>query len=88
MKIEIEATDQIVNMGGTLCRMWTGTTDKGTPCLVFVSCVAIPADSPEDLVSKFQAELKELPAPTDPNLKPGPTEAQVKIDPQSQYRWN
>lgn len=56
MKITIESTDKITVVDGVPCRLWNGTTEAGTPCLVFVQCLGVPDNGP---VNEFAAELKE-----------------------------
>lgn len=41
MRIQIESTDNLVRLDGTLCRVWDGFTEKGMPCKVFVLRVAM-----------------------------------------------
>ncbi len=56
MKLTIEATDQVTSLDGVLARVWHGTTEAGTPCLVFVHRVAVRDDKDQ---AEFQRELAE-----------------------------
>jgi hypothetical protein len=63
MKITIEPTRQIVEMGnGSRARRWLGVTDKGTKCDVFVPIIRVA--NIEDNTA-FERELIELPPPFD-----------------------
>lgn len=63
MKIQIEATENIVNIAGIECRLWKGTTENGTPCKVFVHRVAVHND--DDSI-EFENELIEKMPPAAP----------------------
>ncbi len=56
MKILIESTDQFVSLDGVQARIWNGTTENGTPCLVLVHRIAVATS--ED-PTWFEAELAE-----------------------------
>jgi hypothetical protein len=62
MKIAIESTGELTTMDGVLVRHWTGVTERGVRCHVFVRSVAVSdqADSAE-----FDAELARANEPTD-----------------------
>lgn len=60
MKIEMEPTDQLERVEGTLCRVWTGSTDKGTPVEVWVRCVS-PQTHDSVALEVFERQLKALP---------------------------
>ncbi len=48
MKITIEPTDQIVVVEGIPVRVWSGVTDRGTKCAVFVALIGVDdAAAPE-----------------------------------------
>lgn len=53
MKITIESTNNLVEVAGTLCRLWNGVTADGRVCQVFVKCLAVSDGAPLD-------EFKEL----------------------------
>ncbi len=61
MKILIESTDQLTRVNGVPVRVWEGTTEAGTPCVVFVHLLSARSDRD---CSEFERELKEqlLPA--------------------------
>ena len=60
MKIEITATDKVVDVGGVQCRLWEGVSDGGARCKVFVHRVAVHELQDQ---AAFQRELREMPAP-------------------------
>lgn len=41
MKLTIEATERITNLDGVKVRAWKGTTERGTPVVVFVHRIAV-----------------------------------------------
>ena len=63
MKITISSTDKVTKIKGTEARAWTGRTDQGTACLVFVTAIAVVSGSPGD--EELARELTELPIPTE-----------------------
>lgn len=56
MKIQIESTEQITLIDNVQCRVWKGTTESGTECLLFVRRIAV---SEEQDQSQFAQELQE-----------------------------
>jgi hypothetical protein len=40
MRILIESTAELVTLEGVPCRVWSGVTEEGTPCIVYVHRVA------------------------------------------------
>ncbi len=60
MKITIESTPTITEVGGTKVRLWTGVTESGIPCKVFVRLLAVRNDQD---ASQFAAELDETARP-------------------------
>jgi hypothetical protein len=60
VRLVIESTDRVVDVGGVECRLWTGTAADGTPCSVFVHRVAVHED---DEQGAFARELRDMPAP-------------------------
>jgi hypothetical protein len=56
MKITITATEKTTTMDGVPVRLWSGVTEDGTPCQVFVHRIAVEAK--EDC-SRFDRELQE-----------------------------
>ena len=65
MKITLESTGQIVELNGTPCRVWEGTTAAGVKLTAFIVRVAV--DRAHDS-TQFERELLETP-------QPKPTEA-------------
>lgn len=61
MKITIEATSQVTHLNGVEVRVWEGTTERGTPCLVFVHRMSVK----EGLAEEFMEELRELTPPAE-----------------------
>lgn len=41
MKITIESTPDLTTIDGVEVRRWNGTTEAGTPCMVFVRRIAV-----------------------------------------------
>lgn len=65
MKITIESTSKIVDIGGGLqARVWEGRTESGTPVFAFVTRVAVSKDEPADVLKRFERELTEQREPT------------------------
>lgn len=60
MKIELHSTGQIVELDGTLCRVWQGTTAAGVELTAFVARVAIGGAQDAE---QFQLELLETREP-------------------------
>jgi hypothetical protein len=56
MKLTIEATDKLTQMDGVAVRVWTGRTESGIPCTVFVHRIAV---SNSENSEQFDRELKE-----------------------------
>lgn len=48
MKIEIRPSNEFVFCDGIVARIWRGTTDRGTKCIVVVTRIGTADDSPED----------------------------------------
>lgn len=59
MKISMIPSDVTTELDGVPCRLWHGTTDKGTPCKVFVHRIAVEESRNEE----FEAELLEQASP-------------------------
>jgi hypothetical protein len=59
MKIIIESTKEMTFIDGVQVRVWKGTTEKGTPCVVFVRRIAV-LDGKEE---EFARELVEKQTP-------------------------
>lgn len=68
MKLTIERTEQFTKLAGVECRVWEGTAEDGTRCIVFVHRIAV--HSSED-GSAFETQLisKEEPADWPGDLK-------------------
>jgi hypothetical protein len=58
VKLTIESTGVITRIAGTECRVWRGTTARGTACVVFVHRLALPPGADEAAVFEFEAELR------------------------------
>lgn len=58
MKVTLESTDQISHALGTPCRIWTGTTERGTPILAFIPRIAVSVELDQ---KEFERELREMP---------------------------
>lgn len=54
-RIQIEATELLVDIEGVQCRTWNGVMEDGTPCVVFVHRIVVRDDD-----AKALAELKEM----------------------------
>lgn len=63
MKIEITSTDEITEISGVPVRHWSGLTEGGIECHVFVHRIAVSND--ED-ASAFENELREMDPPKGP----------------------
>jgi hypothetical protein len=63
MRITIESTDKLTEIGGVTCRVWRGVTERGVECDLAIPLlrVAYGADA-----RQFDRELGEMPAPTEP----------------------
>lgn len=57
MKIEMEATDQIVTIHGVRGRIWKGTTETGQECLVFVHRIMVPIGDDQAAFEKTLVEM-------------------------------
>lgn len=57
MRIIIESTDEIGTIDGVVCRKWTGTTEAGVPCFVFVPRIAVAREH-EDAFYREASVLK------------------------------
>lgn len=65
MKITIESTTRIVDIGGGLqARVWEGRTESGTAVHLFVTRVAVSKDEPADVLERFERELTEQREPS------------------------
>ncbi len=65
MKITIEPTSKVIDIGGGLeARVWEGRTDEGTPVHLLVTRVAVSNDEPAHVHERFARELKEQRTPT------------------------
>jgi hypothetical protein len=65
MKITIEPTSTIVEIGGVPSRLWAGQTDDGTPCRVFVTLVAVANDRDQ---TWFNGRMREIVGPDNPEI--------------------
>lgn len=63
MKITMESSEQIVSVDDgdgnvSLHRVWTGTTSKGTHCLVLVAMVGFRIGAPEEETNALMEVMK------------------------------
>ncbi len=70
MRLTIEPTAQIVELNGVQCRVWKGSSDRGTRCDLFIALIAVADDEGLDAQAVFSRELLEKKAPTAPNWWP------------------
>ena len=56
MKIQIESTSAITEINGVAVRAWTGVTESGIPCIVFVHRIAVHKTA---YAGDFERELQE-----------------------------
>jgi hypothetical protein len=61
MKIELTPSAEFVAVDGYLCRVWRGTTDRGTPCFAYIHRLALHIDATDDEAR----ELLEVAIPPD-----------------------
>lgn len=81
MKLSLTPTDRIVTIdGGPPCRMWEGTTDRGTSVFAYVQALAVPAEQCDD---EELGELMEIQGVEDPSLT---TSVQIGIIPGTEFR--
>jgi hypothetical protein len=59
MRITLQSTDQIHVLDGVPCRLWSGSTAKGTTIIAYIHRLQCHADDDAELA----AELDEQPAP-------------------------
>jgi len=65
MKITMESTTRIVDIGGGLkARVWEGRTAGGTAVHLFVTRVAVSKDEPAAVLEQFERELAEQREPS------------------------
>jgi hypothetical protein len=60
MKVTIEMTDELVDIDGVLCRIWTGHEENGVPVRVYVHRLAVPLELPQE---RFKRELVAMEPP-------------------------
>jgi hypothetical protein len=61
VKITIESTGRIAKFDGVQCSFWSGVTESGAECVVFVHRIAVSGDGD---VAEFDRELRAATAPT------------------------
>ena len=71
MRMQIESTEEVGELvtddGARIpCRIWRGTTERGTACLLFISRIAID----EKERAEFEAELRDVTDSTTTEVKP------------------
>jgi hypothetical protein len=57
VKIAIESTPDLTNVGEARVRAWNGTTERGTACTVFVLAIAV-RDAKD--AAEFEKEVREM----------------------------
>ena len=62
MKLEIEPTDEIFEVEGAPCRLWTGTDEHGTPVHVMVRALSPQSHDPV-VEARYRKHLHELDFP-------------------------
>jgi hypothetical protein len=65
MRIIIESTPHITTIEGVPVRHWTGVSEAGIRCDVFVRLLAVEKDQD---TTEFDAELKTMPPPKSVSL--------------------
>lgn len=58
MNIQITSTNKITKIDGVECRVWEGTTERGTMVMVLVHRIAVHNNNPEEQ-EVFAKELRE-----------------------------
>jgi hypothetical protein len=58
MRVTLEPTPLILEVNGTHCRQWTGTTDTGQPVVALVVAIGVPENAPPAEVERFHRELR------------------------------
>lgn len=65
MKITIEPTTKVIDIGGGLqARVWEGRTESGTEVHLLITRVAVPKDAPPEVHQRFERELTEQREPS------------------------
>jgi hypothetical protein len=59
VKVTLEPTPLILEVNGTHCRQWTGTTDTGQRVVALVAAIGVPENAPPAELERFQRELRE-----------------------------
>jgi hypothetical protein len=81
MKLTLTPTDRITTIDdGKPCRVWEGTTDRGTSVFAYIVALAVPAEQCDD---QEMGELLELVGVGDPYLT---TRVQIGIIPGTEFR--
>ena len=62
MKLTLEPTDRLQTIDGQPHRIWTGTTDTGTPVHAYIRMVSPQTHDPAQIAA-FDRELVALPQP-------------------------
>jgi hypothetical protein len=63
MRITIEPTQKIITLDGVPARVWSGITDTGTRCLLFVTRIAVDENETPEAHQEFAEQLSETPKP-------------------------
>lgn len=59
MRVTLEPTSIVLEVNGTKCRQWVGTTESGVPVVAFVAAIGVPDTAPAAELEQFQRELRE-----------------------------
>jgi len=54
VKLQIESTDEVLDVDGVKCRIWRGVSERGVQCFVFVHRLAVHIDEDSE---QFDREL-------------------------------
>ena len=59
MKLILESTDKIVELGNVPARVWEGHTESGIAVHCFITRVTVAEGQDESVYSEFERELRE-----------------------------
>jgi hypothetical protein len=90
MKLTLTPTDRITTIDGNPCRVWEGTTDRGTSVFAYIVALAVPAEQwlsgmglRPPPIEEEMGELLEIMGVEDPELT---TNVQIGIIPGTEFR--
>jgi hypothetical protein len=61
MKVTLESTPETAHANGLPVRIWSGTTERGSPVLALITRLAVPDDAHPDDLAQVERELTEPP---------------------------